>query len=316
MNSPLVPESTVLPSEDQWATAVAANLRLIQAAGADEPAEQREAHIEAQVQRSLQSVPASQRARCLERLGSHFPVGQMVAAPEVGGEVAPASVPQTPDDVAALVSAAWGRFSPEQRRVLRERLTAAGVVEPASPAEATDFAEAKRSFMLAPNDTLVAMRLGRLAMMETDFITKIDQLGWSTWKQVSPQTVVKKDTALGDLRTIMRRYVKGDPEITDLQMAQQIERTRQLVSSLIGSLAVTSRGFVKRYQTRYAPDAVKDIVKMEGGLGAFGNEGKFWRKYVELAADINDLSIQTDMMESISRFVEDMMKTKKPGAPV
>jgi hypothetical protein len=130
-----------------------------------------------------------------------------------------------------------------------------------------------------------------------------------------PQTILKKDAALGDLRALMRRYVKGDPEITDQQMAQQIDRTRHLVSSMLGALAVTSRGFVKRYQTRYSPDAVKDIVKMEGGLGAFGNEGKYWRKYVELSSDISEVSIQTDMMESISRFVEDMMKTKKPGSP-
>jgi hypothetical protein len=310
-----IPESTVSPSEDQWATAVAANLRLIQAAGADEPADQRKDHIAALVQRSLQSVPAGQRALYLERLGAHFPVGQVVAAPQFISEAAPVSLPQTPDDIAALVSAAWGRFSPEQRRVLRERLTASGVVEQSAPADATDFSEVKRSFMLAPNDNVVALRVGRLALMGTDFVTKTDQLTWSTWKQVAPQTILKKDAALGDLRALMRRYVKGDPEITDQQMAQQIDRTRHLVSSMLGALAVTSRGFVKRYQTRYSPDAVKDIVKMEGGLGAFGNEGKYWRKYVELSSDISEVSIQTDMMESISRFVEDMMKTKKPGSP-
>jgi len=85
---------------------------------------------------------------------------------------------------------------------------------------------------------------------------------------------------------------------------------------LLGSLAVTSRGFVKRYQTRYAPDAVRDIVKMEGGIGPFGGDGKCWKKYNELAAEINELSIQTDMMETVARFVEDMTKSKKSGHPV
>jgi tellurite resistance protein len=311
-------DSSLLPSEDHWAAEVAASLRLLQAAGAAEPAEQREAHIEEQVRRALQTIPAAQRARCLERLATHFPVGQMVGAPSAKDEpdAAAALAPQTPDEVAALVSEAWGRFSPEERRVLRERLTTAGVVEPAAPAEAADFSETKRSFGLAPNETPVPLRLGRLLLMQTDFLMKLDQLAWGTWKQVSAQTPVKRDNTLGDLRTQMRRYLKGDADLTDQQMALQIERTRHLTSSLLGSLAVTSRGFVKRYQTRYAPDAVQDIVKMEGGLGAFGNEGKFWRKYKELASEINDLSIQTDMMETIARFVEDMMKAKKPGTPV
>lgn len=323
MNQSTPPLNTsVLPSEDHWAAEVAARLRLLLAAGADEPLEQRGAHIEEQVRRSLQNVPAAQRARCLERLGDHFPVGQMTVLAAPSGSATGERKPQTPDDVAAMVGDAWARFTPEQKKILRERLVSFGVIEPGAAAptagsgDGADFSEVKRTFGLAPAESIVPLRLGRLAAMETDFFAKLDQLAWSTWKQVGPQSTLKKDPAAGDFRTQLRRYVKGDAEPTDMQMAQQIERTRQLVSSLIGSLAVTSRGFVKRYQMRYAPDAVRDIVKMEGGIGPFGGDGKCWKKYNELAAEINELSIQTDMMETVARFVEDMAKTKKSGPPV
>ncbi len=324
MNNFSSSHASVLPTEDHWAAQMASRLRLLLAAGADEPAEQREAHIEEQVRRGLQSVPAAQRTQCLERLAAHFPVGQItVLANPPGTPDAAERKPQTPDEVMALVGEAWTRFTLEQRKTLRERFVSIGVIEapvpvPAAAAasgEAVDLTEAKRTFGLTPTESMVPLRLGRLAAMQTDFYTKLDQLAWSTWKQVSPQSPLKKDSTQGDFRSQLRRYLKGDAEPTDMQIAQQIERTRQLVSSLVGSLAVTSRGFAKRYQTRYAPEAVRDIVKMEGGIGPFGGDAKCWKKYNELAAEINELSIQTDMMETISRFVEDMVKTRKTGAP-
>jgi hypothetical protein len=316
--------TSVLPSEEHWADEVAARLRLLQAAGADEPVEQREAHIEDQVKRSLQSVPAAQRARYLERLTARFPTGQVtvIAAPSNG---AADRKPQTPEELALIVGEAWGRFTPEQKKQFRERLAALGLAElataaptaaavPAPAADAGDFSEAKRIFGLAPNENIVPLRLGRLAAIETDFFAKLDTLAWSTWKQVAPQSSLKKENT-GDLRSQLKRYLKGDAEPGDQQMAQQIERTRQLVSSLVGALAVTSRGFVKRYQTRYSPDAVKDIVRMEGGIGPFGGDAKCWKKYSELAGEITELSIHAEMMEAVARFVEEMTKQKKTATP-
>ena len=317
--------TSVLSSEEHWADEVAARLRLLQAAGADEPVEQREAHIEEQVKRSLQSVPAAQRARYLERLTARFPIGQVTIISAPSGQGGADRKPQTPEELALVVGEAWGRFTPEQKKQFRERLAALGLAElataaptaaatPAPAADAGDFSEAKRVFGLAPAENIVPLRLGRLAAIENDFFAKLDTLAWGTWKQVAPQSPLKKD-ATGDLRSQLRRYLKGDAEPSDQQMAQQVDRTRQLVSSLVGSLAVTSRGFVKRYQTRYSPDAVKDIVRMEGGIGPFGGDAKCWKKYSELAGEITELSIHAEMMEAVARFVEEMTKPKKTATP-
>lgn len=306
-------DTSLLPSEDQWAGEMAASLRLLQTTGADEPVEQRQTLIEDQVRRGLQKVPAAQRTRYLERLTAQFPGGLTGSAPVTSSSVSASRIPTTPDEVGAMAGEAWARFSPEQRRLLRERLAAAGVIESSAPAEPADLSEAKKAFGLTPAENLMALRLGRLSLMETDFLVKIDQLAWGTWKQVAPQATLKKDPAFGDLKGQIRRYLRGDAEITDQMIAQQLDRTRQLAAALLGGLGAASKGFSKRYLTRFAPDAVKDIVKMEGGIPAFGAEGKFWRKYVELAGEINEQSIQNDLMEAVARLVEEMMKAKKPG---
>ncbi len=309
-------DPSLLPAEDQWAATMAANLRLLLAAGADESAAQRDALIEDQVTRGLDTLPLAQRARSFERLKAHFPA-LSAAGYATTSAAATGPVPTEPAEVVAIVSDAWVRFSPEQREALREQLAGLGIAD--APAEATDFSEVKKVFALAPNDPLVPQRFSRLTITETDFLIKVDQLAWSVWKQIAPQSPVKRENPYGDFRAMLRRYLKGDPEITDLHMAQQIERTRQLALSLMGALAIPARAFLKRYQNRYSPDAVMDTVKIEGGSGGMFSgppEKKFWLKYVEFAADINEHTVQADMMESIARSVEDMMKAKKTGAAV
>jgi hypothetical protein len=146
-----------------------------------------------------------------------------------------------------------------------------------------------------------------------EFLSKLDQLAWNTWRTLAPRSTVKRDASLGDLRLQVRRYLKGEAEPTDLQIAQQIERTRQLLAMLLASMSQISRGYAKRHQTRYSPDAIQDLVKMEGG-GSWGLEGKCWRKYTELAGEINEATIQNEMQEVVVKYVEDLMRgTARPG---
>jgi hypothetical protein len=77
---------------------------------------------------------------------------------------------------------------------------------------------------------------------------------------------------------------------------------------LLGSISQISRGYVKRFQTRYSPEAVQDLVKMEGGGGWGGIEPKCWRKYAELASEINEATVQNDMQEVVVKYVEEIVR--------
>lgn len=315
MNPPSIPPgSEVMRSEDAWAREVAAALRLILSSGAEETPAQRGKFLEEQVQRSLQQVPPGQRERHLDCLRDYFPVG-LVDVPAKAAD-APAAVPEVPAAVLALVLAAWSRFTPEQRVELQDQLVAAGVAAPPGAGGAADFTEVRQRLGLAPNESVVAPRLGRLAVHELEFLAKLDQLAWNTWKTLAPRASLKRDTALGDVRVLTRRYLKGDAEPTDTQVSQQIERTRQLIASLLGSISQVGRGYAKRHQTRYSPEAIQDLVKMEGGgsgwLGG-GLETKCWRKYCELAGEVNEATIQNEMQEVVVKYVEELMRGMAKG---
>ncbi len=172
---------------------------------------------------------------------------------------------------------------------------------------AFDPGEVRQRFGMGTTDTLAPQRLGRLSIQQMEFLSKLDQLAWNTWRTLAPRSAVKRDNALGDLRLQTRRYLKGEAEPTDLQIAQQIERTRQLIAMLLGSMSQISRGYAKRYQTRFSPEAIQDLVKMEGA-GSWGFEAKCWRKYLELAGEINEVTIQNEMQEVVVKYVEDLMR--------
>ena len=56
------------------------------------------------------------------------------------------------------------------------------------------------------------------------------------------------------------------------------------------------------------PAAVKDLAAMEGG-GMFSNaEQKNWRKYVQLAKDLNEDSVEAEMVECVARYAEGLMR--------
>jgi hypothetical protein len=237
-------------------------------------------------------------------------VEHRVAAPSAA---APAERPETPEALLRVVQEAWGRFSPEQRSALRDKLVAAGIVEAAPAAaeglpDAAVFGEVKQRAGLAPAEAVQPVRLARMFLHQMEFFSKLDQLAWTTWRALAPRSPVKRDTTLGDMRLQTRRYLKGDPEPTDLQVARQIEFTRQLIAILLGSISQISRGYVKRFQTRYSPEAVQDLVKMEGGGGWGGIEPKCWRKYTELASEINEATVQNDMQEVVVKYVEEIIR--------
>lgn len=172
--------------------------------------------------------------------------------------------------------------------------------------------EVKQKLSPEPNKAVASDRLMRLCAQQEEFLVKLDQLVWNTWRILAPKSTLKRDASLGDFRTLIRHYLRGDAEPSDQQMAQQIERTRQLIAVLMGSMSQISRGFVKRYQTRYAPEAVKDLVKLEGGGRLLTSaDTRYWRKYSELAAEITEAGIQSDMQEVVVRYVEELMR----GAP-
>lgn len=315
------------PQDVAWADEVSARLRLILATAADEKRADRAVHLESEVRRSLESVAPAERGRYLERLAERFPTdsdrGSLEGAsvpvrPASSPAAAAAPAPATPESALDLLLDAWPHCTPDEQAAMRSRLAAAGIldVRPKAAANAGggEFETLRQRIVLAAGDGLDHARLEALIVQLVEFFVKLDQLVWNTWRALAPRSGLKRDSTLGDLRLQLRRHLKGDAEPSEAQITQQIERARQLMAVLLGSMSQVGRGFVNRYHMRFSPDAVRDLVKAEGGGSLLtGIDTRCWRKYADLAAEINESTIQNDMQEVIVKYVEDLMRgTSRP----
>lgn len=307
--APAAPAS--LPDAPVWAAGAAARLRYLQANFADDSRENRESFLEDELKKLLAPVPAGKRQLYLDALAEKFPTWESLAtattAPAAGA-AAPGEM--SPDDIWTLFLKTLPRYTLEQRETIRRRLADAGFVHVAGDSLDTDaLVEITQKLKLSPADKIDAARLGKLFAALAEVCIMTDQLAWNVWKGLAPKSPIRRDGSAGDLRTALRRSVTGDAEVSSVQITRQLEKMRQLIAGLLASLGPAGKNFARRFQTRYSPEAIRDIVKMEGGSSIFGNaDSKLWKKYTELAGEISEGSIQTDMMDAVAQYAEDLMK--------
>ena len=71
----------------------------------------------------------------------------------------------------------------------------------------------------------------------------------------------------------------------------------------------SGRNFARRHVQRYSPDAIREATKLEGGGGLFANaEARCWKKYTDVAAEITESSIETDVQDAVVKYAEDLIR--------
>jgi hypothetical protein len=187
------------------------------------------------------------------------------------------------------------------------RLKEIGLIEPA-PAE--PFAELRQRLGFGGQEPMAAERAERLAAQLVELFLRLDQLAWNTWRALAPRSSHKRDGNLTDLRGFLRKHLRGDGEPAEAPLAQHLERTRQLVASLLGALSQVGRGIVARHQTRHSPEAIRGLVEAEKRQRLFlTRDARCWRKYVELAAEITEATLEVEAQEVVARYVEELMRS-------
>ncbi|MDR3228889.1 MAG: hypothetical protein LBT53_05710 [Puniceicoccales bacterium] len=309
-------KSTPLLGPLDWVLVTAHRLRYFQANFADDPRESREAFLEEELRRLLEPVPPSKRQEYLDLLAEKFPTWESLAttvapaAAPLGTDAAgAAAAPQTPEDVLALFLRTLPRFDNTLRQLIKKRLADEGFVSASGDALSPEtFADLTEKLKFAPADNIAPSRLGKLFASLAEFALATDQLVWSVWKSLAPKSTLRRDSSAGDLRTALRRSLTGDAEVSALQVGQQLEKLRQLTAALIAALGPAAKIFATDHATRYSPEAVRDAVKLEGvSVSVFGNaDARLWKKYTELAGEINEDSIRTTLIDAIAKYAEDL----------
>jgi hypothetical protein len=291
-----------------WAAALGNRLKYLQANLAEETGENRQVYLEEELRRALQTVPASKRGLYLDALAERFPTWELATVAVAN----PAALTQpTTDEIVKAFLQLAPQLSGEQRENVKQKLAAVGlVIATNKPIEGEALADVQTKLKLGPDDPIDPQRLGKLFAAFAEVMLTLDQLAWNVWRSAAPKSPIRRDTSQGDLRMLTRRSLAGDAEASAAQVQKQLEGTRQLVAGLLAGLGPAGRNFARRYQQRYAPDAIREAVRAEGGGGGlFANaEARCWKKYTDLAAEITDATIENDVQEAVVKYAEDLIR--------
>ncbi|MFN0131658.1 MAG: hypothetical protein ACKVW3_03870 [Phycisphaerales bacterium] len=282
--------------------ATANRLRLVQSDQADDPEADRRVHLDDVLARALERVAPPDRPAFLEALEAQFPTwDRNVQVADTGAALAARSTMdekelKDPSFLVARLTALAPGLSDAQKRVMTDRLREAGIVPKSAgaawPAEAMDRLRARLGCKTTDPE---ASRVVELLISLVEFASILDQLMWRTWKEVNPQSRVRRPAGM---KGSLARFLDGDPEVGRGQVVQDVELLRSVTSALAAAVADVGKQFAQLHLVKFSPAEIKQLVTYEGskGKGWFGkDEVAWWKKYEELAGALDEGTIETEI---------------------
>ena len=286
-----------------WATSLGEKWKYLQTSLASETPQDRQVFLEEELRRVLATVPAAKRGAYLDAIAARYPAWE-TAAVFVNS---PAKVArQTPDEVIASFLQLVPALTGAQRDEVKQKLAALGLItSSAQPVDGEALTDVQAKLKLEPEDKIDAQRLAKLFALYADAMLTLDQLAWNVWRNAAPKSAIRRDTTQGDLRMVTRKALTGDAAITPAVVAKQLEASRLLVAGLLAGLGPAGKNFSRRYTQSYMPDAIREVVRGEGGGKS---DAHFWKKYTELAAQLSETVIEDDVQEAVVKYAEDLIR--------
>ena len=299
---PASTNDVALAEPGPWAASLGERWKYLQSSLAGETPQDRQVFLEEELRRALQTVPAAKRGAYLDAIAARYPAWE-TAAVFVNN---PAKVArQTPDEVITAFLNLAPQLTGPQREEVKQKLAALGLVVPsAQPIDGEALTDVQAKLKMEATDKIDTQRLAKLFAIYADAMLTLDQLAWNVWRNAAPKSAIRRDTTQGDLRTVTRRALAGDAAITPAQVQKQLEASRLLVAGLLAGLGPAGKNFSRRYTQSYTPDAIREVVRAEGGK----SDAQFWKKYTEVAAQLSETVIEDDVQEAVVKYAEDLIR--------
>jgi hypothetical protein len=313
-----------LSDEISWAMRVGARLQMLQASFADDDAAARTGYVEEEIERAIREVPATRRAAYLEALAERFPSWESSAPaprPTISQTAAPQeSTAETPEDLVNRLAAMAANLSNDARWSLSYRLQQAGfsisIPSGAAASEADEVPpELQKRLSIEAGRTIDRKRALRLTAVLIDLVVTMDQVSWSLWKNLAPNSIVRRDPgATGDLKKLAGPYLLGDNEVSTTQLTQVLDKTRQLIAALLAAIGATGETFARQFLSRYSPQAIKELAEAEPGF-FIGSEQKCWRKYIQVFNELSGVAIENEITGGIAKYTENLILGSGRASP-
>jgi hypothetical protein len=253
----------------------------------------------------LDAREANEVLREAERLVPGWFGGRVVTGQDGTSDLTAARELRDAEFLATELAGLAGTLDEATRRSLGERLAAAGVAAAGvSEPGAGAAARARGSLGIKEGQEVPVDRLLESLAMLADMVRALDQLAWRTWRQMAPQSEIRRR---GELSVLLGRYASGASGAGEEQVAADLAQFRQLIASLLASIGQAGDVAAQR-AARLSPLHVENLATAERGVTE-SVEAACWRKYRELAGQMDEASVQSDTMRAMAAFAEGLMRS-------
>jgi hypothetical protein len=285
-------------------------VRLVQISMADEKEDVRKKDISYEIEQALLEVIPAQRKAFLQQLMDRFPVmgGGGEAAPQAAAGpvegVDPANL-KDPYFLAGKLVEVAASLSESEKRDLAEELEAAGLTGRGAAAWPGDAErELRQQLKMKDGETVSPDRALALLGSLAELAASVDQVAGTTWHELARKAGAAPRSQLKDR---LGHFLAGQTDVSPDQVKKDVEKARQLTAALLAAVGRVAGQFAKTHVKRLSPSAIQDWVKMERGGFLQSEEVRCWKKYVEVAGDLTEASVEREIMDLMANSAEELM---------
>lgn len=282
---------------------------MIQTDLADQPEDVRSAHLRDEIGHAIAKMVPEERKAFLAALQERFPAWE--SAFSVAAEHAEAEGVTSPSDrrelrdpvvLAERLAEAAGGMSERERETVLAVLGRAGLV-PAGGSLGSDAGDALAQALGFESGASVDSKRALAAAAElAQVVDRLDQLAWSTWKQMAPKSTLRRREAVGKT---LARFVSEDEGASRAQLAEDLERFRQLTAAMLSSFSRVGP-LAHQIVAPFAPEEISRFARQEKKM-LESVEVACWRKYQELAGSLERASVESEMFKGLSGYAESLI---------
>jgi hypothetical protein len=140
-----------------------------------------------------------------------------------------------------------------------------------------------------------------------EMVVTLDHLIWNVWKNVAPKSSVHREQGNENPRRTIGRYLAGDREVATRQITQMLEKTRQLTAGLLSAIGPAGEIFAQKHLEKFSPEKIRAGVESKSPGFISNVELKCWRRYLELSADLSGQAVETQMVDGIVAYTEELI---------
>ena len=287
-------------------------LRLVQIDFADKNSKARVDYLCEEIERALKTILPGERKDFLQKLLERFPTGifapQPIMQEQEGSNISGIDEARLKD--ADFLVQCLLEIIPtlpiDQKESIAKRLEQIGLGSHVRETYPNDSIKKLRAgLQLDDQPVFNADRLIELVVLLSDFVYKLESIGWSTWRRLSPRSRVHQS---GDLKKTIRQFLNDDPNVSPEHVNNELKRLMQLIAALITATSRVGSQFAHQHLAKFSPHEISALVKMEPNRFWIVPDARCWKKYCELADNLTEESVETEIIKAIVNYVESLMK--------